>query len=1106
MGRSRNIASGSFTNLTVTTATVNGVLTLTSTATSTGTQSGVLVVDGGVGIQGPLYGENIYMNGTLVGTGSGGGGGSGGGQGVTATVITQILPAAFSTVGSPQAVVYNPPSSAAYTGPWDFVTNNWYYYEGSGYNYWPRIYDYNETTYSSNWGGQSTGKVAGHWAIGLFKVNGAFASSPMGASLLAANVGDPIQFTFYGINQNYQLDLFTFTTTIVTAPFSPANMQNYVYSYDQMAGNYWYTAADGVVFGVDWIAYNDPQLVGANYGLPLTSSWFSNGSNGGSNAYYGPTGYNASTNYLNMSIVMQAETNYGYGPMGLVSIGVMSSGGTVATFDVVTYEAIERLSTALYLNNGAVKLAAPKTVGTSTTDLLMSTNDITSYLTPSTVIQAYKGVRGGPILSLGETLQAYENPLEPAIMIAGTLTQVTNYASFGTISSINLTAGSSSVPLGTFAPDWPWQQLYWGENNLSNMVVVNVGNNSYSYPNDGINLCGLSATAYSAIQGLGLGSQLNIAWTDPRYNQPMVLTVQLADFGVWYSGAYAYESYSGGWAGSNSGGYRWAHFTYVSATLNGNSYSFDTWNDWYYPLVWQYGWAENNHGISSTATITTAELYVNTTTGAIVGQPLYIDGLSMNLLGVDTSSNGLIVGAAAIGSRNLIGSGVYTKSAEQNFAVISDIAKNLPSWLLQATSSQYANSSQYFLRGAGDSTGTEPGLVYIDTNYWFNNNNNISNSVYFNNSQNWTTNSNYASITVQNGGGINVTGGIKTAGNSYMSKNLTVGGSLSVNSGSIESTDFYGNGSTSTAIATHSQLKTYQSLAVKTYDGAEPDPSANSTIIVNATAGGATVSGPSGTALSGSYSVSSNVPSGATGYSVQIPPGQYLSMSNPTGLNIGSATSWTVEGWFYWDGGYSYEPLSVSSNPYDSTWRLERGIWTWPYDSLDTANYGYGLAYDVNYNFPNSGQWYHVAYVNNNGVFSVYSNGFDYGHAYWGGNFTSINNYPYNTSSYPFYINSDTTTGNKNLYVYNYRISIGVARYTGNFTPTTTQFSPPSQSETIGTTLPNAIRVDGGVLINNYSVSTSTIATTSTGGTMFVWHGALYYHGTSGTVTKIANA
>jgi hypothetical protein len=54
-------------------ATTSVIMTITNATAATSTTTGALQVTGGVGIQGDLYARNIYMSGTLVGTGSGGG-------------------------------------------------------------------------------------------------------------------------------------------------------------------------------------------------------------------------------------------------------------------------------------------------------------------------------------------------------------------------------------------------------------------------------------------------------------------------------------------------------------------------------------------------------------------------------------------------------------------------------------------------------------------------------------------------------------------------------------------------------------------------------------------------------------------------------------------------------------------------------------------------------------------------------------------------------------------------------------------------------------------------------------------------------------------------
>ena len=72
VGNGLNVLNGTSALQAVTAA---GVVQITNATSATSTTTGALQVTGGVGIQGDLYARNIYMSGTLVGTGSGGGGG-----------------------------------------------------------------------------------------------------------------------------------------------------------------------------------------------------------------------------------------------------------------------------------------------------------------------------------------------------------------------------------------------------------------------------------------------------------------------------------------------------------------------------------------------------------------------------------------------------------------------------------------------------------------------------------------------------------------------------------------------------------------------------------------------------------------------------------------------------------------------------------------------------------------------------------------------------------------------------------------------------------------------------------------------------------------------
>lgn len=135
----------------------------------------------------------------------------------------------------------------------------------------------------------------------------------------------------------------------------------------------------------------------------------------------------------------------------------------------------------------------------------------------------------------------------------------------------------------------------------------------------------------------------------------------------------------------------------------------------------------------------------------------------------------------------------------------------------------------------------------------------------------------------------------------------------------------------------------------------------------------------------------------------------------------------TVEGWFYWNsianGGlfhvYPGTPPGTTNGTavgFDGT---QFQIYT------GGTNNSQGGSVSI-------GTWYHVAYVKSNGSVSLYVNGVKQGVSRadttnYGGNGVNVGLYYSNGFTFPGYIDD-------------FRVTIGVARYTSDFTPPTTQF------------------------------------------------------------------
>lgn len=152
----------------------------------------------------------------------------------------------------------------------------------------------------------------------------------------------------------------------------------------------------------------------------------------------------------------------------------------------------------------------------------------------------------------------------------------------------------------------------------------------------------------------------------------------------------------------------------------------------------------------------------------------------------------------------------------------------------------------------------------------------------------------------------------------------------------------------------------------------------------------------------------------------------YLSIVNNSALNL-SGGSYTIECWIRPTGNYAgyntiiAKRIGVSTS---SAWQIYLRITT------GVLSFYNGTVCESSVT-PTANVWSHVAAVYNGSTINLYLNGVSVGS-------TAAGNTDYDT---PIYIGS-IPVGNEyfNGYIDELRITKGIARYTGNFTPSTTQF------------------------------------------------------------------
>ncbi|MGE5417704.1 MAG: LamG-like jellyroll fold domain-containing protein [Acidobacteriota bacterium] len=161
--------------------------------------------------------------------------------------------------------------------------------------------------------------------------------------------------------------------------------------------------------------------------------------------------------------------------------------------------------------------------------------------------------------------------------------------------------------------------------------------------------------------------------------------------------------------------------------------------------------------------------------------------------------------------------------------------------------------------------------------------------------------------------------------------------------------------------------------------------------------------------------------------------GDYLQLANNPDLSPGNG-DFTIDFWINlksWRGPYDYSTIFCNSGPYGNRgmyltmgynneiqWNLYNGS-TWV-----TASYSRVLSTNT---------WNHFAFVKEGSILKIYENGILQ---------TTRSFIGTNLSDYPFLIGGFSDSSFVNGYIDEFRISKGIARWTGNFTPPTAQYGP----------------------------------------------------------------
>ena len=922
-------------------------------------------------------------------------------------------------------------------------------------------------------------------------------SGVMGQELLQIKSGDTVTINFRApySGGSFNLDLYSFETTVV---YDAEDAYTFLYNkYTSGGGDARYFGTIGTPGGGyeaqgSMRGFSSGRFIALEVNNPIFTSIV--GQNSGQTPDSNYIGYRTYYNgqyTLNVSRATQLQENYfytNYLPVGGTSLEYVVPGGTIGTFTPSVYNDLLRYNGSIVSNYGENNYGtlSPYTLGIN--QLILNSTNVVSQISNTTVFQTYAGTNFAPTLQIGQNLEIIENPFTGNTMMNGQLVKVLGYQDFGPIS--NTFTQTALVPYTSLNPSWPGSQSAIAGSSpydtVNNWIFPQSNGAAWWFLNTNTELTNALMPFTST------GQQLELTYSSNT--NTYVVTLASAN-GFQPGGTFEFGDNNYGFFNTPSNWVSNFQFSLVSIKKNGIDYT----NNWSYYTDWNQGTYPSNTLFNLQIEVSGIALGINvaTTAGMTNTTPLLVDNYQFTPQIIDSTNNTVVLSASAstYANINLIGSAVTTNTYSSPYATIEDINLNLPTWVKTAYTSGHVaynpsitfqtlkyyddpnNTYQIYSPGLGDITnngyGTSTPLYTLSYNKV---NQSYATPHGWSTQQPWTAASLYAYY-----------GDIATQYGVFAN---TVYGVTSVVTPTLQATNV-NTTNVSSSLVTSSQIKVL------------PDPNSYDPYFANVqyllsgslTPGGLTNQGNGGTIASYVGGVSNPnssgvpLPSGApaTANVVSIGLGQSIIFNNSMTQDIGSSQHWTIETWYYtpWIYSTTYFLVDVNQN---NKFNVN---WDYPYYPEIWINNSYALDAYTGMTEPEN-IWTHYAFVRDGNNYYAFVNGNIVATGTYGNTQTP------STVGDQFAISPNCYGGS--VYLYNYRVTVGNARYTTNFTPTLQSFP----TSGVVPTLNNAIELQGGFKLDNIGSVPSD--TPSSGGYLFVQGGVLKYKGSNGTVTTIANA